>query len=355
MIRSAWQVLQARWSRLAAIGVASAAAAGVVFATVTSLNGWLFGYAFFDEPAPTPTADTVAVVCLWAMALLAVVLAVVVYGAMVLVAADDIGAGDALRIASRRAVTDWWRAIPAMAVTVVLIAFVLPCVVAAPIIGSATPRITRRQVARDHVGRTIPHHAAISLIAGAVAASAWGVSAVAALLTGDDPAPVPWLVALVVTASLGLAGALAAAAVAVCAVAVPDHATRLSPWPAPTPAAPSIGWGLDAPAPSTAPLPGPGVHTDTEQAARWWSGLVASDRSMLLLTIAGVVLLVAFGVTYVCNVLVMGDPGPDATAIDLARHESLVSDVTPWWLGTTLTLLTVALGLAILSWRARRR
>ena len=334
-----------------ALGACASAAAGFVFATVGLLNGWAFGYEFFDEPAPTPTADTVAVVCSWAMALLAVVLALVVYGAMVIVIADDIGARDAMRASARRAAKDAWRAIPAMAMTVVLIALVLPCVMAAPIIGYATPRITGRRVPHDHVGRTIPHHAAISLMAGVVAAAVWAVLLVASELTGDGPTPLPWLVAFLVVAALGLAGSFAAALVAVGAVAVLDHVTRPSPWPAPVTA--SMAWAVAAPPPSTAPLPGPSDHAAPAQ--RWWSGLVASDRSMLLLTVSGVVLCVAFAVTNVYSSLGMGDPGPDAPAVALDRHESVSRQITTWWLGTTLSLLAVAVVLAILSWRARRR
>lgn len=246
-----------RARRLVVLALCASAAAGFVYASVGQLNGWIFGYAFHDEPAPTLTADTVAVVCLWVLALLALVLAVVVYGAMVLVLADDIGARDAMRASSRRAAKDWWRAIPAMAVGVVLVALVIPCVVAAPIIGWATPRITGRRAPRDHVAGTVPQHAAVALAAGVVAAAVWAGLLIVAEVSGDGPASLPWLMAFCVATVLGLAGTLAAASVAAGAVAVLDHAMRPSPWPAPMPT-----WVLAARPPSAAPLPGPAVHTD---------------------------------------------------------------------------------------------
>lgn len=351
MVRSTWRLLRSRQRRLATLGACASGAAGLVFATIAALNGWAFGYDFFDEPAPTPAADTVAVACLWGMALAAVALAAVVYGAMVVVLAEDVNARAALRIAAKRAVPDAWAAIPAMALSIVLIATVFPCVVAAPIIGWATPRIVDRRAPRDHVGPSIPQHAAAAAVAGAFAALAWGATAVAAVVAGDGPARFPVLQAFLVVAAIGLVGSCAAAVVAATAVAVFEHATRPSPWPAPS----ALPWALAA-APSTAPLPGPAASpAPATPGPRWWHELQGSDRSVMLLTVAGVVLCTAFAVTYVCNVLVMGDPGPDATAADLARYAAQDRTVTHWWLGTTLPLLAVAAVLAVLSWRARRR
>lgn len=127
------------WRTWLAIGHLGAVPVLVCYLLVVGGNSLAFDYSFWYEPAPTTTADTVAVVSLWSLYLVASLVGAATYGWMceLSLSGESRLTLTGGRAALRRGLRGAPVAVPAFAATLAGLPFVLPTIVLVALFGAA--------------------------------------------------------------------------------------------------------------------------------------------------------------------------------------------------------------------------
>lgn len=266
--------------------VAAVALIGAYLAIVVA-HGAVYGYDFFEDPAPSDAAETTIGFLLLGYFAMATYGVTMWFGTAAVVARQQVST----RVALRRSIAGLWRdvwwAVPAMGAALVATVFVVPGpFVIAPLATLGVIRVNRVRVRSGAVAATFARMSLASLIPTGLVVLVWAGGA----LVGDAPSPPTWMATVLCTTIAWLSFA-AMAVVAGAAVAVlPELEPQPADW------APPLAPGSWAPPVPMRPWmpPPPVVRHPFPKARIVWIAL----------------LVVAGGTFMIAGVATMGDPYP---------------------------------------------
>jgi hypothetical protein len=222
--RAGLLAIRARPRLSSGIGAVMLGCVGILYVGTTFGNGWVFGYDFFTEAAPSETADTVAVVSLVVLSVLVAAVCAWSFGAFAAAALGESTVGASYRRSGRRLRRDWVFAVPAFLLAVVALMSVL----LGPLVVGMLATIAVGRVANTARGSTAPRLArgiVLGIIPTALSVVVWTIGAI----TADRASPPTWLamvffVGLVSAATVAMAWLAAANAAIVIGESPQPHA-----------------------------------------------------------------------------------------------------------------------------------
>jgi hypothetical protein len=185
-----------------------------LYLVVTLGNSALFHYDFFNEDAPSSTADTVAVVSLLVLGALEVVVATVLFGAFCAVGLGS-SCRASLRASLRALKRDGWWAVPAFCATAAALVLVAPgLVMVGPLSAIAVARVAGYPHSVDYVRRVWATQQLVGLLATMLAlAIVVGVVIVGALPTTPSVVAITLIIVAVISSIAMIAWTAACSAV----------------------------------------------------------------------------------------------------------------------------------------------
>ena len=268
--------------------VASLAGAAVLIGSYFALvlgHGALYGYDFFDEPAPSDVAETTIGLLLLGYFAVALYGVTVFYGAVAVMAREDVSTRVAVRRAVSRLWRDVWWVVPAMFVAVLAAIFIVPGpFVIAPFAMLGAARVNRVRMRAGAVSRSYWRLFAVALVPTGLVLLVW----VGGFLVGDAPSPPTWLAAVLCTVVAWLSFVTMAITAGAAVELIAGVEMRPATW------GPPLSAGSWAPPAPPTPTPRPVQRTPFPKARIAW---------IVLFALASVLFMIG-------SMAMMGDPYP---------------------------------------------
>jgi hypothetical protein len=193
-LRVGWRAALRRWRAWTAIAFLSLLPVVALYLIATAANSLAFRYNFWNEPAPTSTADVAAVLSLWFVVILGVPVSVVAYGWYCQHARQDATVWESLRSSWRRSVSAIWFAAPLTVLTIAALLLVVPAGVVVATVGpSPWWRLAPRRLRfTQFLGQAFVPLLAIGGISSLLGVAFWVMVVATSVLAGLSP-PAAWI------------------------------------------------------------------------------------------------------------------------------------------------------------------